>query len=140
MKSCGIAGFSVPPSLLTLREELNSYARDTKWSFTGLVVGIVNLRAYIQGLAWGAACPKMVLRRAKILDEHMALVEKRLQRLWKATRTFTISYNPLIFGRYDDIYPSHHATQVPNAVRMMRLELNSIILHVGHNEEHVIKS
>ncbi|KAG7042598.1 C6 transcription factor [Colletotrichum scovillei] len=140
MKSCGIAGVPVPPSLLALREDLNSYVRDAKWSFTGLVVGIVNLRAYMQGLASGAACPNVVLRRAKILDEHMTLVEKRLQRSWKATRTFTVAYNPLIFGRYYDVYPSHHATQVTNAVRMMRLELNSIIQHVGHNEEHTIKS
>lgn len=140
MKSCGIAGFPVPPSLLALREDLNSYVRDAKWSFTGLVVGIVNLRAYMQGLASGAACPNVVLRRAKILDEHMTLVEKRLQRSWKPTRTFTVSYNPLIFGRYYDVYPSHHATQVTNAVRMMRLELNSIIQHVGHSEEPAIKS
>ncbi|KAK1638663.1 hypothetical protein BDP81DRAFT_513982 [Colletotrichum phormii] len=143
MRSCGIAGIPVPPSLLSLREDLNSYVRDAKWSFTGLVVGIVNLRAYMQGQppsGGAAACASVVLRRAKILDEHMALVEKRLQRSWRATKTFTTAYNPLIFGRYYDVYPSHHATQVTNAVRMMRLELNSIIRHVDGDEEVAIES
>ncbi|GKT86129.1 hypothetical protein Ct61P_03979 [Colletotrichum tofieldiae] len=138
MISCGVARVPVPATLAVVRGNLDKYVRNAKWTFTELVLDVVNLRADMQKTGPGLVNPNVALRRAKTLDQRMASMEERLENYGKRHRTYITANNPLVFGRYYDIYPSHYATQKSNAVRMMRLEMLNIVQNLVKSENQDI--
>lgn len=136
--SCGTAGVPVPDTIGTLRQGLSCYVRDTKWSLTGLVVNVVNLRADMRSAASTPGSRDSTagnLRRAKELDENLAFLAGNMTRFWKPQRVLAKTNDPLVFGRYYDLYRTQFATQVSNAIRMMRLEMCSIICSLDPEEQ-----
>ncbi|KAH7149816.1 hypothetical protein B0J13DRAFT_620170 [Dactylonectria estremocensis] len=129
--SCGVAGVSVPETLRVLCRDLDCYVRGVEWAFTSVLVGIVDLRADIRNLT---STSTDILRRARELDDKLVLVKSSMSRSWRSRRVYTAGYDPVVFGGYYDVYPSHHATQVSNAIFMMRLEMSSIIRTLDPDE------
>lgn len=132
--SCGAAGIRVPNTLISLRDDLASYVGDAKWDFTGLVVGVVNLKADIHNRRFTRSSE--VAEKAKELDGRFADLERALPTSWMPRRLY-FSGHPLIFGHYYDIFPDHFVTQVRNAIGTVRLMLNDMILKHAPGEGSV---
>ncbi|KAG4432902.1 hypothetical protein IFR05_011620 [Cadophora sp. M221] len=123
--SCGVASVPVPNSLPTLRGTLDGFVFHANWEFSALVVSVVNLRAdissgelRINGVA--------ATGRARELDRSLAALQEKLPSSWKPKRVHLVEQDTRLLGHYYDVYPSHSITQACNAIRMMRLEMNSI--------------
>ena len=123
--SCGAAGIPVPEPLQAIRQGLDCYIRNAKLTFIGLLTSVVHLRADVRS---GMLGPDNILLRARELQDQLALAESKIPRSWRPRRVYT--HSPLVFDLYYDVYPSHYATQVFNAFRIMRLEMCGIIRHL----------
>ncbi|UPK90923.1 hypothetical protein LCI18_001858 [Fusarium solani-melongenae] len=133
--SCGAAGVPIPEALQAVRQDLDYYIRNSKWTFIGLLMSIVNLRARMRS---DVVRSDDVLKEAYELQNQLALAESKIQRSWRPNRV--TSQQNFIFDNYYDVYPSHYATQVFNAFRILRLEMCGIIrnLHPSSSVEETI--
>ncbi|KAH7237255.1 hypothetical protein B0J15DRAFT_453696 [Fusarium solani] len=133
--SCGAAGVPIPEALKVVRQDLDCYIRNSKWTFIGLLMTIVNLRARMRSAVLGS---DDILTQASELQDQLALAESKIQRLWRPHRV--TSHQNFILDNYYDVYPSHYATQVFNAFRILRLEMCGIIrnLHPSSSVEKTI--
>ncbi|KAJ4182314.1 hypothetical protein NW767_013895 [Fusarium falciforme] len=133
--SCGAAGVPIPEALQAVRRDLDSYIRNSKWTFIGLLMTIVNLRASMRS---AVLRPDDILKKAYELQDQLALAESKIPRSWRPHRV--TSHQKFILDHYYDVYPSHYATQVFNAFRILRLEMCSIIrnLHPSSSVEETI--
>jgi hypothetical protein len=124
--SCGAAGIHVPKALSALQRDLDHYIRRPKWTFIDVLSAIINLRADIRA---SRLRPYELLQRAQELDIRLRLRESDIPNSWKPRRIS--ADNAMILNGYYDLYPCHYATQVFNAFRIMRLELNRIICELN---------
>ncbi|KAI8722764.1 hypothetical protein NCS52_00421200 [Fusarium sp. LHS14.1] len=133
--SCGAAGMPIPEPLQAVRQDLDSYIRSSKWTFISLLMSVVDFRAQMRSAVLGS---DDILMKAYDLQDQLALAESSIPRAWRPHRV--TSQQKLIFDDYYDVYPSHYATQVFNAFRIMRLEMCSIIrnLHPSNSVEKTI--
>ncbi|KAH9204566.1 hypothetical protein DL95DRAFT_376876 [Leptodontidium sp. 2 PMI_412] len=122
--SCGSAAVPVPNSLPTLRGNLDGFVFHANWEFAALVVSVASLRADIHS---GKLKGEAATDRARELDRSLAVLQENLPRSWKSKRVQRVEQDTHILGHYYDVYPSHAITQTCNAIRMMRLEMNSIL-------------
>ncbi|OAL56100.1 hypothetical protein IQ07DRAFT_660453 [Pyrenochaeta sp. DS3sAY3a] len=107
---------------LTISCDLAFHVNTPKWAFINLLSAIVNLRADIRA----ATCNSdAILLRAQELNKRLALAESKIPSSWKPHKKNSDS--SMAFGGYYDHYPDHFATQVFNAFRLMRLNMNSIV-------------
>ncbi|EXM04495.1 hypothetical protein NOF04DRAFT_18454 [Fusarium oxysporum II5] len=120
--SCGAAGIPIPEALIGLYNDLDSYVRSAKWTFIGLLISLINLRADMNN---GKLDSSDIVQRARDLYEELSHAEGKIPRSWWPQRRDTSE--AVVFGRYYDVYPGHYATQVFNAYRIMRLDVCSII-------------
>jgi hypothetical protein len=120
--SCGAAGIHVPKALSALQRDLDHYIRSPKWTFIDVLSAIINLRADIRA---SRLRPDELFQRAQELDMRLRLGESNIPHSWKPRRIS--ADNAMILNGYYDLYPCHYATQVFNAFRIMRLDLNRII-------------
>ncbi|CAG9950402.1 unnamed protein product [Clonostachys rosea f. rosea IK726] len=120
--SCGVAGIPIPDKLHAIRRDLDCHIRHAKWTFLGLLMNVIDFRAQMRS---GVSRPDDILSRACDLQDQLASAERRIPRSWGPFRVD--SHDILIFDRYYDVYPSHYATQVFNAFRILRLEMCGII-------------
>jgi hypothetical protein len=120
--SCGAAGIHVPKALSALQRDLDHYIRSPKWTFIDVLSAIINLRADIRA---SRLRPDELFQRAQELDMRLRLGESNIPHSWKPQRIS--ADNAMILNGYYDLYPRHYATQVFNAFRIMRLDLNRII-------------
>ncbi|CAH0019614.1 unnamed protein product [Clonostachys rhizophaga] len=121
--SCGVAGVPIPDKLHAIRRNLDSHIRHAKWTFLGLLMNAIDFRAHMQS---GVLRPDDIVSQACDLQDQLASAERKIPRSWGPCRVD--SHDILIFDRYYDVYPSHYATQVFNAFRILRLEMCCIIL------------
>jgi len=142
--SCGAAGIPVPDTVASLRKRLSRYVHGAKWSLTGLVSSIVNLRADMRRsrntqssttTSSESAASDDILRRAREIDEQLACLSCKILRFWKPTRVRQTAGDPLVFADHYDLYRNHYSTQVSNAVRIMRLEICQIIYSLDPEEQ-----
>ncbi|RSM00615.1 hypothetical protein CEP52_009006 [Fusarium oligoseptatum] len=126
--SCGAAGVPIPEALQEVRQDLDRYIRNSKWTFISLLMTIVNLRARMRS---NLLASDEILKQAYELQDQLALAESKVPRSWRPHRVN--SHQKLIFDHYYDVYPSHYATQVFNAFRILRLEMCSIIRNLHPN-------
>jgi hypothetical protein len=124
--SCGAAGIHVSKALSTLQRDLDHHIRSPKWTFIDVLSAIINLRADICA---SRLRPDELFQRAQELDMRLRLGESDIPHSWKPRRIST--GNALILNGYYDLYPCHYATQVSNAFRIMRLDLNRIIRNLN---------
>ncbi|KAM5372430.1 hypothetical protein ACJA88_009179 [Fusarium oxysporum] len=120
--SYGAAGVSIPQTLQSLYHHLDSYIQNEKWTFIGLLMRLINFRADTQS---GKLNFPTILAQAWDLDSQFAHAESKIPRAWWPRRVNNFSAQS--FDHYYEVYPCHYTTQVFNAYRIMRLELNSII-------------
>lgn len=120
--SCGAAGMRIPAALGALQRDLALHIRTPKWTFIDLLSAIVNLRADIRA---ATSDSDAILLRAQDPDTRLALAESNIPGSWRPCKVSSDSL--MTFGGYYDRYPDHYATQVFNAFRVMRLDMNSII-------------
>lgn len=120
--SCGAAGVPIPETLQALRRDLDCYIRNAKWTFIGLLMSIINLRAQIRSAMLST---DDILSQACELQEQLASAESKIPRSWRPNRVD--GHHKFIWGSYYDVYPSHYTTQVFNAFRILRLEMCGII-------------
>ncbi|KAH7111120.1 hypothetical protein B0J11DRAFT_199548 [Dendryphion nanum] len=123
--SCGAATLPVPDGLMVLRRDLDGLILDAKWYFTAMLVDVVNLRADVRSDRLASRAE--VAERASELGRRLATLEEKLPQSWQPKSVLTVGQDPRVFGRCYDIYPSHFITQVWNAIRTMRLEMNSMV-------------
>lgn len=133
--SCGAAGVPIPEALQAVRQGLDYYIRNSKWTFIGLLMTIVNLRARMRSAVLRV---DDMLKRAYELQDQLALAESKIPRSSRPHRV--TSHQKSILDNYYDVYPSHYATQVFNAFRILRLEMCGIIrnLHPSSSVEKTI--
>ncbi|KAM5353554.1 hypothetical protein ACJ41O_000204 [Fusarium nematophilum] len=120
--SCGAAGIPIPEPLRAVRQDLDSYIRNAKWTFIGLLMSIVNLRAHMRSVVLRS---DDILSQACELQDQLALAESKIPRSWRPRRVD--AHHKFIFDHCYDVYPSHYTTQVFNAFRILRLEMCGII-------------
>jgi hypothetical protein len=128
--SCGTAGMPIPEALIGLYHDLGCYVRSAKWTFIGLLITLVNLRADMRN---GKLDSSDIVRRARDLYDEFSHAESKIPRSWRPHRRDT--FEAVVFGRYYDVYPGHYATQVFNAYRIMRLDVCDIIQTFGPTTE-----
>ncbi|RMJ17291.1 hypothetical protein CDV36_003036 [Fusarium kuroshium] len=126
--SCGAAGVPIPKALQDVRQDLDRYIRNSKWTFISLLMTIVNLRARMRS---NLLASDEILTQVYELQDQLALAESKVPRSWRPHRVN--SHQKLIFDHYYDIYSSHYATQVFNAFRILRLEMCSIMRNLHPN-------
>ncbi|KAI8680712.1 hypothetical protein LRP88_04510 [Fusarium phalaenopsidis] len=133
--SCGAAGVPIPEALQAVRQDLDCYIRNSKWTFIGLLMTIVNFRARMRS---AVLTSDDILIQAYDLQDQLALAESKISRAWRPHRV--TSHQKFILEDYYDVYPSHYATQVFNAFRILRLEMCGIIrnLHPSSSVEKTI--
>lgn len=133
--SCGAVGVPIPEALQAVRRDLDSYIRSSKWTFIGLLMTVVNFRASRRS---SELTSDDILTKAYELQDQLALAESKIPRAWRPHRVN--SHQKFILDNYYDVYPSHYATQVFNAFRIMRLEMCGIIrnLHPSSSVERAI--
>ncbi|KAH8878788.1 hypothetical protein GQ53DRAFT_739705 [Thozetella sp. PMI_491] len=124
--SCGVAGIPIPDTLQTIYQDLDCYLRSAKWTFVGLMMRVVNLRARMRSSMLG---PDDVLLQACELQDQLAFAESQIPRSWRPHRV-NAQHN-FIFDHYYDAYQSHYTTQVFNAFRILRLEMCGIIRNLS---------
>ncbi|KAH6973110.1 hypothetical protein BKA56DRAFT_492223 [Ilyonectria sp. MPI-CAGE-AT-0026] len=122
--SCGAAGIPIPETLQAIRKDLDGYVRNAKWTFIGLLMSVVNLRAHMRSAVLGS---DDILSRACELQDQLAFAESMISRSWRPHRVLINFHHTFIFDRYYDVYPSHYTVQVFNAFRILRLEMCGII-------------
>ncbi|CEI60169.1 unnamed protein product [Fusarium venenatum] len=120
--SCGAAGVSIPQTLHSLHHDLDGYVQNAKWTFIGLLMSLVNFRADMRS---GKIKSPDILTRARELDIQFSHAEGKIPSSWWPRRVS--DFNTQSFGYYYDVYPCHYTTQVFNAYRIMRLELNDVM-------------
>lgn len=125
--SCGVATVPVPNSLPNLRGTLDGFVFHANWEFSALVVSVVNLRADIHSGKMNVK-GEGATNRARELDRSLAVLQEKLPQSWKPKRVHRIEQDTRLLGHYYDVYPSHSITQTCNAIRMMRLEMSSILM------------
>ncbi|KAK7178222.1 hypothetical protein PSPO01_15726 [Paraphaeosphaeria sporulosa] len=131
--SCGAATCPVPDELMSLRRGLDCFIIDAKWCFTALLVDAVNLRADVHNGRF--ACAADAAGRAKEIQDRLYSLETTLPPSWNPRRLSLAKSHPHVFGHYYDVYPNHFVTQVWNAIRIMRLEMNDILQR--HSLSHI---
>ena len=132
--SCGAATLPVPNTLIGLQQGLDSYFDDAKWGFIAILTEIVNLQASLCNGRMRLACSRDIVEKAWEIDNLLATFEARLPLHWKPRRVFCTGYDPRLFAHYYDIYPNHYATQLWNAIRVMRLAMADIVRKHGFED------
>lgn len=118
--SCGVAHTPIPYQLRILQNIYGFVPSDAAFDVTGILVDVVTLRHSPMCLAEKA-------QRAKDLDDRLAFMENTMNQT-DLQRISIAQDHPLILENYYDLYANHFATQIWNGIRMVRLEINSLIL------------
>ncbi|KAJ4982560.1 hypothetical protein SVAN01_11943 [Stagonosporopsis vannaccii] len=126
--SCGAAGIHVPEALAALRRDLDQCIQSPKWKFIDILSAIIDLRADRRASRLRA---EELVQRARELDMRLRLAESNIPHSWRPRRIS--AGNVRILNGYYHLYPCHYATQVFNAFRIMRLDLNCIIRDLDMN-------
>ncbi|KAL0940183.1 uncharacterized protein CTRU02_202946 [Colletotrichum truncatum] len=125
--SCGAAGIKIPDALKALQKDLDGYIRSAKWAFIGMLSKIVDFRADIRN---DSLTSSRILSQARELDAQLGVEECNMPRSWQPQRVYVS--NRFVLDNYYDHYTNHYTTQVSNAFRIMRLEMNGIIQNIEH--------
>jgi hypothetical protein len=124
--SCGIAKVSIPDSQVTVRKDLSTLVMDEKWDYMGIVIDIVNLRAIL---------PESKTNLDSGIKEKVFEINRKLEYLEESlarssgpvtVRADIACHSYSLDGQYD-VYPTHYAMQICNALRSMRLEMEDLM-------------
>ncbi|KAM5515519.1 C6 transcription factor [Fusarium oxysporum f. sp. phaseoli] len=99
---------------------------DEKWNYMRILVDIANMRAMLP--KGKTNCHSGIEERMLQINHKLGYLEELLARSWGPVPVWadTASHSYSLDGHYD-VYPSHYAMQVYNAVRSMRLEMEELI-------------
>lgn len=124
--SCGIAKFPLPDSQTTVRRDFSTLVMDEKWDYMGILIDIVNLRAILPESK--THLDTGIKERAIEINRKLVCLEKSLARSCGpvTVRADTTCHAYCLDGQYD-VYQTHYAMQICNAVRLMRLEIEDLI-------------
>jgi hypothetical protein len=124
--SCGAANSPIPEGSRTFQDALARHVRSPKSAFINLLSAIVDFRSKIKHATLSADA---ILLQAQELNTQLLRAENNIPDSWRPKKVY--SDNPLAFNNHYDLYPDHYATQVFNAFRIMRLEMNAIIRNLS---------
>jgi len=118
--SCAVSGSAIPTGLSMLRKSLEHVLDEVHRRFTDLLADVVNIRAR-------STLDMNTLEFVKDIQGRLATMELDMQQVTAIRRIRTVKNNPQVFGDNYDMYPDYSSAHVWNAIRMIRLEMISII-------------